>query len=278
MPELPEVETVRRGLEKHVVGRRVERVEAPGVRTVRRQGALELESRLTGRRILDARRRGKYLALGLDDGAALVAHLRMSGQLLYVTDPSLERIKHTHVVIGFEDGSELRFIDPRTFGEVYVTDELDDRGWPADLARLGVDPLADGFEPARLKALLARRRAPLKVVLMDQRVIAGIGNLYADEICFGARVRPDRPAMGVGAAAIRRLSEATLATLQSAIDARGSSLRDAQYRDLMGELGAYQLSHSVYGREGEPCPNCGRPIVRTRLGGRSAFFCRRCQR
>jgi formamidopyrimidine-DNA glycosylase len=278
VPELPEVETVRRGLEAGVVGRTAVSVVATGARTVRRHGAADLVARLTGRRFEAANRRGKYLALALDDGAALVLHLRMSGQLLLVADPSLEKAPHTHVVIGLDDGSELRFVDPRTFGEVYVAADVGPRGLPPDLERLGVDPMADGLTPARLRQALAGRRMPVKAALMDQRLVAGIGNMYADEICFRARVRPDRRCDRLTAPAIRRLAGATLEVLEEAVGARGSTLADARYRDLMGAAGEYQHSHAVYGRADQPCPRCGRPITRTRVGGRSSYYCGRCQR
>jgi formamidopyrimidine-DNA glycosylase len=278
MPELPEVETVRRGLEAGVVGRTAVSVVATGARTVRRFGAADLEARPTGRRFEDARRRGKYLALLLDDGAALVVHLRMSGQLLLVRDPALPKAPHTHVVIGLDDGSELRFVDPRTFGEMYVAADLGPQGLPPDLERLGVDPVADGLTPARLGKALAGRRLPVKAALMDQRLVAGVGNIYADEICFRARVRPDRRCDTLTAPAVRRLAEATVEVLEEAVAARGSTLSDARYRDLMGEAGEFQHHHAVYGRQDQPCPRCGRAVVRTRVGGRSSFYCGRCQR
>jgi formamidopyrimidine-DNA glycosylase len=278
MPELPEVETVRRGLEAGVVGRTAVSVSATGARTVRRQGATELQLRLTGRRFEAARRRGKYLALLLDEGGALVVHLRMSGQLLLVADASLPLVPHTHVVIGLDDGSELRFVDPRTFGEVYVAGDLGPGGLPVELERLGVDPVADGLPPARLGRALSGRRLPVKAALMDQRLVAGIGNIYADEICFRARVRPDRRCDTLTPPAVRRLAEATVEVLEEAVAARGSTLADARYRDLMGEAGEFQHSHAVYGRADQPCPRCGRPVTRTKVGGRSSFYCGRCQR
>jgi formamidopyrimidine-DNA glycosylase len=277
VPELPEVETVRRGLEREVIGGKVISVVATGGRTVRRYGAAELQDGLEGRRIESAGRHGKYLLVGLDGAEVLVMHLRMSGQLLLVRDPDLDLAPHTHVRIGLEDGRELRFVDPRTFGEVFVSQGLGASGLPVELGRIGVDPMIDGLSGAVLASILAGRRPFLKVVLTDQRRVAGIGNIYADEICFRARVRPDRVALTVTAAEARRLANATTATLEKAVAARGSSLRDARYTDLMGEIGSFQHQHAVYGREGEPCPRCGRPIRRARLGGRSSFFCEHCQ-
>ncbi len=277
MPELPEVETVRRGLEASVLGRTVEDVEATGARTVRRQGADVLRGGLLGRRFERAGRRGKFLALALDSDEALVVHLRMSGQLLLVADPTLPRAPHTHVVLGLDDGSQLRFVDPRTFGEMYVAGDLDEHGIPREFGRLGVDPLVDGLSAARLGEVISGRRLAIKVALTDQRLVAGIGNIYADEICFRAKVRPDRRCGTLSGAELRRLADATCTILDVAVSARGSSLRDARYRDLMGELGDFQNSHAVYGREGLPCIRCGGRVSRIRLGGRSSFFCGRCQ-
>lgn len=285
MPELPEVETVRRGLERFVVGRKVRSAEVTGRRTVRRQDAAELVGALSGRRFAGTGRWGKYLWLELDVPRAprrphslLVVHLRMSGQLLLVRPPLAPLAPHTHARLVLDDRSELRFVDPRTFGELFVTDERDDAGRPAVLAGLGPDPLVDGVDVTRLAELASRRRAALKSFLLDQRVLAGIGNLYADEICWCARLRPPRPVAGLRPAELRRLVEATTTVLADAVAARGSTLRDARYVDLLGESGAFQLSHAVYGRAGEPCPRCGHGVRRVRIAGRSAFFCPRCQR
>lgn len=193
MPELPEVETVRRGLEGAVVGRRIVEVKVLGRRTVRRQSPAELVTRLEGRKFATAGRRGKFLLLSLDDDAVLVVHLRMSGQLLHLSGAQRwPMAPHTHVVVALGDGTELRFVDPRTFGEWFVSSEIDGRGVPLELADLGRDPLLEGLPTAYLAARLAGRRAGLKALLTDQRMIAGIGSIYADEICFRAKLRPDR--------------------------------------------------------------------------------------
>lgn len=268
---------MRRGLEKEVVGSKVISVSATGARTVRRYGATDLAEGLEGRMIETAGRRGKYLLLSLDDGGVAVVHLRMSGQLLLVRDPSLPVVRHTHVIVGLDDGRELRFVDPRTFGEVFVSRGLGERGLPLELGRIGVDPFVDGLSGRDLAALLGGRRTFLKVAMTNQQLVAGIGNIYADEIAFRARVRPDRRCWTVTRAEFGRLARATESTLTEAVAARGSSLRDARYTDLMGELGSFQDQHAVYGREGEPCVRCGRPVLRIRLGGRSSFYCERCQ-
>jgi formamidopyrimidine-DNA glycosylase len=277
VPELPEVETVRRGLETVAIGNRVDHVEVTGKRTIRRQTIAEFAADLTGRKLMGARRRGKYLLVDLDDGAVLVIHLRMSGQLL-VTDSEEAILPHTHVRLGLSNGRELRFVDPRTFGELFVTDDLDDRRVPVVLAALGTDPIVDGFEPAVLAGLLAGRKVALKAFLLDQHQVCGIGNIYADEICFMAKVSPLRRTETLKKADVARLAAAVQTVLQAAIAASGSSLRDARYRDLMGGLGNYQESHATYDRAGLPCLECGRPIVRSKVAGRSTYFCRRCQR
>ncbi len=277
MPELPEVETVRRGLEAAVTGRRVAQVQVSGRRSVRRQSPAAFVAALEGRSLVRAGRHGKYLLIGLDDGATLVVHLRMSGQLLLAASEEASP-PHTHVRLLFDGFTELRFVDPRTFGELFVAGEHDERGRPVELALLGPDPLVERLDEPQLRRLLAGRRAPIKALLLDQHVIAGIGNIYADEILHRARIRPDRPAGTLGPTALGRLASAISEILTEAVELRGSSLRDARYRDLMGEPGDYQAHHAVYDRAGKPCPTCGRPVERLRLRGRSAHFCRRCQR
>jgi formamidopyrimidine-DNA glycosylase len=278
VPELPEVETVRRGLDEVVVGRRVTSVSVTGRRTVRRQSPIELEERLNGRVFERVERRGKYLALVLDDRGVLVVHLRMSGQLLWTGQPtSVPTAAHTHVVVGLDDGSEVRFVDPRTFGEWFVTDELRADGLPELFDRLGPDPLVDGLDERRLRERLQRRRSAVKVALTDQSVVAGIGSLYADEICFAARILPTRRCESLERSEIGALATATRRILRKAVALRGSSLRDERYRDLMGDLGGYQARHRVYDRAGEPCSRCGGTVVRARIGARSAYCCEHCQ-
>ena len=296
MPELPEVETVRRGLEAHLVGQRFVEITVTGRRTVRRQTAAELVERLAGRRVDAVRRKGKFLAVELDDGQVLVIHLRMSGQLLWVAGvngarrPSdldrqdgpdrLDRppvAKHTHVVARLGDGSELRFVDPRTFGEWFVTADVGPDGLPDDFGRFGPDPLVDGLPARVLRERLAGHKVPLKAALTDQRVVSGIGSIYADEICFAARVRPDRRTDTLTAGEVSRLARWTMTLLAKAVELRGSSLRDERYRDLMGGLGSYQSRHQVYDRLGQACGRCGTPISRVRFGARVAYCCEGCQ-
>ena len=278
MPELPEVETVRRGLEGAVVGRRIVEVKVLGRRTVRRQSPAELVTRLEGRKFATAGRRGKFLLLSLDDDAVLVVHLRMSGQLLHLSGAQRwPMAPHTHVVVALGDGTELRFVDPRTFGEWFVSSEIDGRGVPLELAHLGRDPLLEGLPTAYLAARLAGRRAGLKALLTDQRMIAGIGSIYADEICFRSKLRPDRLGGSLTAAELGSLAKAARAVLRDAVASRGSSLRDLRYRDLDGEVGSFQERHAVYDRAGERCRRCGDHVERLKIGARAAYLCPGCQ-
>lgn len=281
MPELPEVETVRRGLEEHLVGQRFAEVTVSGRRTVRRQAPSELTERLEGRTVEAVSRKGKFLALLLDDSQVLVIHLRMSGQLLWAAgtdDPEARGLPaHTHVVARLGDKSELRFVDPRTFGEWYVTDDVGPDGLPSDFARLGPDPLVDGLSPKVLSSRLSGRRVPLKAALTDQRVVAGIGSIYADEICFAAGVRPDRGTGTLTSEEIGRLACSASRLLREAVMFKGSSLRDNGYRDVMGGLGSYQLHHNVYDRLGRACARCGSCVSRVRFGARVAYCCEGCQ-
>lgn len=278
MPELPEVETVRRGLAARVVGRRIECVEVGRDRVVRRTSREALIDGLSNATIVAADRRGKYLILPLDTGEAMMIHLRMSGQVL-IADPAVERNPHTHVVLTLSDGAEMRFVDPRTFGEVVVFDpELVATQIP-ELARLGVDPIVDEFELRDVRRTLRSTRRALKPLLLDQHVIAGIGNIYADEILHRARLRPDRPANTVTSPGSKRLHEAIRSVLAEAIASGGSTLSDAQYVDLFGGDGSFQDDHRVYARAGERCITCGRGwIRRTVAAGRSTHFCGVCQR
>jgi formamidopyrimidine-DNA glycosylase len=288
VPELPEVETVRRGLAAHVVGRRVTRVEVGRERTVRRTSARAVIDGLTDATFLAAERRGKYLLLPLDTGDTAMVHLRMTGQLL-LAPPGAPRPAHTHVAMTLapadgagtpgDEAAELWFVDPRTFGEVVVFDPDHVAVELPELARLGVDPLADGLDVAGLAGLLAGRRTRMKPLLLDQHVIAGIGNIYADEILHAARIHPDRPALSLRRREVARLHTAMHEILEASVRAGGSTLGDNQYVDLMGAGGSYQDDHRVYGRAGLRCPTCGRGVIRrTVTAGRSTHHCPWCQR
>ena len=277
MPELPEVETVRRGLQRHLVGRRIERVEVGRERSVRRTSREAVIAGLSGTTVEAADRRGKYLLLPLDSGDVCMIHLRMRGQVLLAA-AGASRPVHTHVVLHLDDGHEAWFVDPRTFGEVVVFDPDRVEVELPELARLGVDPIAEPFDAARLRAAFGPTSRALKPLLLDQHVVAGIGNIYAAEILHRARLRPDRPASSLDRGRMTRLAVAIVDVLGEAIEAGGSTLGDAQYVDLMGAVGSYQDDHRVYGRGGERCFTCGRGWVRrTVTGGRGTHWCPVCQ-
>ena len=273
MPELPEVETVRRDLSAALTGSVVTGVTVSGLRSTRRHGSgADFARALAGRRLVSFGRKGKYLVVALEPAGVLVAHLRMSGQLRVVTGAHEAMARHSHVVIDLDDGRQLRFVDPRTFGELFVTT-------PAlpELDALGIDALDPALTVGALGSLLEGRRGGLKALLLDQRVIAGIGNIYSDEILWTARLRGSRVAGTLRAVDLRRLHEAIGGVLAAAVEGRGSSLRDQQYVDASGQAGTYQQHHAVYGRQGLACPRCGRAIERTTVSQRSHFWCRGCQ-
>jgi formamidopyrimidine-DNA glycosylase len=279
VPELPEVETVRRGLAERVVGRRITAVEVGRERTVRRTSREALVAGLTDTTMLSAGRRGKYLVCPLDSGDALMIHLRMSGQLLLAAHGA-PRPPHTHVVAHLNGPApeELWFVDPRTFGEVVVFDPTRIDIELPELARMGVDPIADGLDRARLRTLLLTRRRQLKPLLLDQHVIAGLGNIYVDEILHRSRLHPLRTSDTLSGQEITRLHRSIHDVLVAAIGSGGSTLGDRQYVDLMGSGGAYQDDHRVYDRAGQRCASCGTGVVvRIPFGGRSTHFCPRCQ-
>ncbi|MEW6155514.1 MAG: bifunctional DNA-formamidopyrimidine glycosylase/DNA-(apurinic or apyrimidinic site) lyase [Actinomycetota bacterium] len=279
MPELPEVETIRRDLEKEAVGKRIRQVEVTGMRSIRRHpNKKHFIGKLEGRKITAVQRRGKYLLVRLEGGDVLVVHLGMSGQLLKgkggVKDPAP---KHTHVVITFTQGGLLRFVDPRTFGEMFVTSSDELEAAVPELAHLGFDPVEDFMSWTKFGELLVSRRAKLKSVLTDQKFVAGLGNIYSDEILWAAGLRYDRASDHLTSQEVRRLYRAMTETLQDAIKHRGSSLSDEQYVDLYGAMGDYQREHKVYDREGQACRRCRSTIVRVKANGRSTFLCPQCQ-
>lgn len=278
MPELPEVETVRRGLAQHFVGRRITKVEVGRERSVRRTSREEVIARLTNVRVLEAQRRGKYLLCPLSSGDTVMIHLRMSGQVL-IDAVGSERPLHSHVVLTLDDGHELRFVDPRTFGEVVVFDPADSIQIVPELIALGHDPIVDGLSLPELRKILRSTARAVKATLLDQHLIAGIGNIYGDEILHRAKVHPRRPARDVGPIQSARIHEALHEILRTAIDHGGSTLGDAQYVDLEGDSGSFQDHHRVYARAGLPCLTCGRgKITSATIGGRTTSWCKVCQR
>jgi formamidopyrimidine-DNA glycosylase len=273
MPELPEVETVRRDLESTATGRQIKKLDVQGVRTVRRHDPRQLVEAVAGATVQRLRRHGKFLLIDLDHDVSIGVHLRMSGQLIWVDDPSTPLVKHTHARFVFDNGHELRFIDPRTFGELWLTGHD-----TPEIAHLGPDALNDVTNERVLADRLTGRKSPLKTLLLNQEVIAGLGNIYADEILWRAKLRYDRTPETLTRQSTKLLYEGLRQVIDGAVQARGSTLDDRQYVDMHGEFGGAQLLHEVYGREGEPCSRCGTPIRRVKFGGRSAHFCPRCQK
>ena len=279
MPELPEVETIRRDLDKEVVGKRIKTVDVTGMRSIRRHpNKKHFIAKLEGHKIASVERKGKYLLMRLEGGDILIVHLGMSGQLLRARSEARDPLTtHTHVVITFTQGGQLRFIDPRTFGEMFVTTPEELPGEVPELAHLGFDPVEDMMSWNRFGELLTARKGKLKALLMDQKFTAGIGNLYSDEILFAAGLRYDRSSETLSSQEVRRLYRAMVETLQEAIKHRGSSLADEQYRDLFGAVGDYQSMHQVYDREGQTCRRCRSTIAKVKFNGRSSFLCPQCQ-
>jgi formamidopyrimidine-DNA glycosylase len=267
MPELPEVETIRAQLAPRLTGRSLVRVEILDPRLTRPIDLFEVAEELEGDRVVAVERRGKYLVLRLETGLALLVHLRMTGGF------GFEPGTHERAVLELDDGTRLAYRDIRRFGTWLVLEdaELD----PYLTAKNGPEPLGPRFTSGWLASSLARRRAPLKAVLLDQRVVAGLGNIYADEALWRARLNPLRRADDVDGEEVRRLRRAIRAALRTGIERQGSTLRD--YATPSGESGAMQKEFRVYGRDGLPCPRCRTPISKTRVGGRGTWFCPSCQ-
>jgi formamidopyrimidine-DNA glycosylase len=276
VPELPEVEVVRIGLAEHVTGRTVAAVEVHHPRSVRRHlaGALDFIARLCGRRIHTARRRGKYLWLDLGAGEALLAHLGMSGQLR-IQPPGATDETHLRVRLRFADGGpELRFIDQRTFGGLSVEDVVD--GVPAPVAHIARDPMDPLFDSDAVITGIRRRRTGLKRALLDQTLVSGIGNIYADEALWRARLHGERPTATLTRAQGRATLSAATEVMTEALAAGGTSF-DALYVNINGASGYFDRSLAAYGQAGRPCPRCGTAIRRESFMNRSSYSCPRCQ-
>lgn len=303
MPELPEVETVCRQLDPEIAGQRIAALEIIDERWSRPVPKDELEAAIAGARIEGLERRGKYLLLRLDGKRTLVMHLRMTGNLVLVEreelddadgkdfeeagvlaklDPSEGRRlyegerstseKHLRARFTLGDEREIWFTDPRRFGEAFLVDEED---FEARFERLGVEPLSDEFTAEALAEMASGRRVPLKSFLLDQSGVAGVGNIYADEALFRARLHPLSPAGSMKPEHHEALREGVIAALEAGIDGGGASIDD--YRDARGERGTMQEKFLVHTREGEPCPSCGEPITRIVVSGRSTYYCPSCQ-
>lgn len=270
MPELPEVETIVRGLKRAIAGKRIARAEIRLPKIAVAPPGVAFAPAVAGERVAGVRRRGKYAVLELASGRSLVTSLRMTGRLVVQSDGEAD-FPGTHVVLWFGDGLRLSFADVRTFGRMRLVEPAE--AWDREL---GAEPLSAGFTPEAFMGMLAGRTTPIKALLLDQRRVAGIGNIYACEALWEARIRPSRPSKSLTKPAIRRLHQAIVEVLKRAIAMRGTSVDD--YVDAGGLRGGFQNVLSVYGRSDRPCARCGKPIVRTVLAQRGTWWCRNCQR
>lgn len=268
---------MRRGLAEHVEGRMLAGVELRGHRVARRHvaGPEDLAARLAGRRVAAVRRRGKYLWWDLENGLGLLLHLGMSGQLL-VESPDAPDEKHLHARFRFGDGgSELRFVDQRTFGGLALSD-LDPTGVPRTIAHIAPDPLESAYDQRAVVRRVKAKDSAVKRVLLDQSVVSGIGNIYADEALWRARVHGERPASSLTKPVIAAVLDHAAAVMRAALDQGGTSF-DALYVNVNGASGYFDRSLAAYGQAGRPCPRCGTPIRREQFMNRSSFSCPRCQ-
>jgi len=273
MPELPEVETLRRLLEPLLLGRRLERVAIEDRRLPAPRDPRSVARALRGERVSRLGRRGKYLLVGFESGRTLLVHLRMSGSLRLFAAGPLPDDPYRRALVRLDDGASLAYRDVRRFGTWILLDAAELAPYLA--ARLGPEPLDPSFRPRELAALLAARRAPVKAVILDQRTLAGVGNIYADEALWRARLNPRREARSLDPGELARLHRGIRAALLRGLKRQGSTLRDYALPD--GRPGAMQQEFKVYGRTGEPCERCGTPIERIRVAGRGTWFCPLCQ-
>jgi len=274
VPELPEVETVRTRLAPALTGRRFERVEILDPRLTRPFEPVAVAAELEGERVAAVERRGKYLVVRFESGRSLLIHLRMTGSLLHAPGGTLADDPYRRAVVKLDDGSDVAYRDVRRFGTWLLTgpDQLE----PYFGARLGGEPLDRAFTSRRLAERLSNRRAPVKAVLLDQRTLAGMGNIYADEALWRARVHPLRAARDLAPDEIAQLTKGIKAALRAGIARQGATLRDYSTPD--GGRGRMQHEFKVYGRSDEPCDRCGTPIEKTRVAGRGTWYCPGCQR
>jgi formamidopyrimidine-DNA glycosylase len=273
VPELPEVETVRARLEPLLIGRRFDEVEINDARLTRPFEPEPVAAELTGERVATLERRGKYLIVRFESGLVLLIHLRMTGGLKHAPKGFRESDPHRRAVVKLDDGSDVAYRDVRRFGTWLLL--RDDELEPYLATRLGEEPLHGGFTPKALGARLANRRAPIKAALLDQRTLAGLGNIYVDEALWRAKIHPHTAAGDLTPAQHRELHRAIREALEAGIARQGATLRD--YRTPDGGRGRMQLEFKVYGRADEPCDRCGTPIEKTRAGGRGTWYCPNCQ-
>jgi formamidopyrimidine-DNA glycosylase len=274
MPELPEVETIRRALEPRIVGRQFERVEIQDPRLVRPFEPTAVAAELEGERVAELGRRGKYLVVRFESGRVLLIHLRMTGSVRHAPAGSLADDPYRRAVVKLDDGSDVAYRDVRRFGTWHLLEPDEVDHYLAQ--RLGGEPLERTFTPRSLAQRLEGRRAPIKAALLDQRTVAGLGNIYVDEALWRAGLHPLRPAGTLDADEVARLAKGIRQALRAGIASQGASLRDYSTPD--GRRGRMQERFRVYGREGEPCPRCGTPIDKIRAGGRGTWYCPNCQR
>jgi formamidopyrimidine-DNA glycosylase len=274
VPELPEVETVRARLEPVLVGRRLERVEILDPRLTRPFDPARVSAELEGERIVAVDRRGKYLVVRFESGRVLLIHLRMTGNLLHGSGEWLAADPHRRAVVRLDDGSDVVYRDVRRFGTWLLVEPDELEPYLGD--RVGREPLERSFTTKRLAEALAGRRTPVKAAILDQRRLAGVGNIYADEALWRARIHPQRPAGELGPDELKALHRGIRTALKAGIERQGATLRD--YRTPDGGSGTMQHEFKVYGREGEPCERCGTPIEKVRAVGRGTWYCPNCQR
>ena len=275
MPELPEVETVRAQLEPRLVERRFERVEIADPRLTRPFDPAGVAADLEGERVAALGRRGKYLIVRFESGRCLLVHLRMTGQLLHANGESLAAVdSHRRAVVNLDDGSDVVYRDVRRFGTWQLFEPGEVESYLDE--RVGPEPLARSFTSRRLAAVLSGRQAPVKAVVLDQRRLAGVGNIYADEALWRANIHPLQPAGELDADELSALHRGIRSALRAGIERQGATLSD--YRAPDGSSGRMQHEFKVYGREGEPCERCGTPIEKIRAAGRGTWYCPSCQR
>jgi formamidopyrimidine-DNA glycosylase len=279
MPELPEVETVRAGLAKYVIGKKILNASTHHPRALK-PASIAPVSALIGSKILDVKRRGKFLWLSLDRPICLVVHLGMSGQLL-VQPTAVRAQKHMRAQFGLsagrfsKAGNQIRFVDQRTFGWVSVEEYVGDV--PNSVSHIALDPFEEKFDLAASIAKIKKRKSAIKPTLLNQEIISGIGNIYADEALWRSKIHPEIICEDLSKAEIKRVINCAVEVMQEAISAGGTSF-DEQYKNVNGESGYFERSLAVYGQEGEPCPRCGSAIVRIAFANRSSHLCQRCQR
>ncbi len=274
MPELPEVETVVRGLRDELCGRKIvsARIKEATILGYPHDKD-EFANTLENKNITGMSRRGKYIVIELSDEKFLIVHLRMTGKLLIRNSESILK-KHTHAIFRLDDDRDLRFNNVRKFGRLYLVDQ-DELEKAGSFSKLGPEPLSDDFDESVLEEIFAGRKAPVKSVLLDQKKLAGMGNIYSDEALFRAGIKPDKPAGELSSSEIKKLYNSIITVLKAGIKYRGTTFSD--YVDALGESGDFQDELRVYGREEDSCPSCGCEIEKEKISGRSSHYCPSCQ-